>query len=46
MWAIVCLHTLIAPDPEDNVDVTVDDELSDEVLGSVGGGNPQKGPVF
>jgi hypothetical protein len=28
----------MAHDPQDNVDVTVDDELSDEVLGVVTGG--------
>jgi hypothetical protein len=28
----------MANDPQDDVDVTVDDELSDEVLGVVSGG--------
>jgi hypothetical protein len=31
----------MANDPQDDVDVTVDDELSDEVLKSVSGGNDQ-----
>jgi hypothetical protein len=31
----------MANDPKDDVDVTVDDELSDEVLKSVSGGNDQ-----
>ena len=37
---------MVTNDPQDNVDVSTDDELSDEMLGSVSGGNPQKGPVF
>jgi hypothetical protein len=42
-----CFDRGMANDPQDEVDVTVDDELSDEVLGVVsggaGGGMP-KGP--
>ena len=30
----------MANDPQDNVDVTADDDLSDALLGLVSGGNP------
>ena len=36
----MCFAVLMANDPQDNVHVTVDDELSDDVLKSVSGGNP------
>ena len=34
----MCFARGMANDPQDDVDVTVDDELSDEVLGVVSGG--------
>lgn len=38
----------MANDPQEKVDVTADDELSNEMLSGVSGGNPgvQTGPVF
>ncbi len=34
----MCFAALMAHDPQDDVDATVDDEVSDEVLGVVTGG--------
>ena len=34
----MCFDETMANDPQENVDVTTDDELSDEVLGDVSGG--------
>jgi hypothetical protein len=36
---------VMANDPQENVDVTTDDELSDEMLSGVSGGNPRNGPL-
>ena len=41
----MCLNWGMTNESRQDVDVTADDELSDEVLGSVVGGNPQKGPI-
>jgi len=44
----MCFEALMANDPQEEVEVTVDDELSDEVLGYVsgaggpGGGMPRR----
>jgi hypothetical protein len=37
-FVVVCFHMHMTNDPQDNVDVTADDELSDDVLKSVSGG--------
>ena len=34
----MCFDSPMVNDPHENVDVTTDDELSDEVLGDVSGG--------
>jgi hypothetical protein len=39
----MCFAALMSNDPQDEVEVTVDDELSDEVLKSVSGGNGPDG---
>ena len=36
---VVCLNTPMANDPQENVDVPADDELSDETLDDVSGGD-------
>ena len=41
----MCLDRPMANDPQENVDVTADDELSDEMLSGVSGGYPRSGPT-